>query len=411
MTCVFLLNLPSSTAFSQIEQGISDDQKVGFFLDNQWKTGKISVNIINNLVIVQFLINEELDFNFILDSGVKVPMILDNNLDDFFTAESKRNVKVKGMGPDEAIEAQLVTVRNLRIGMLQGQNINFVILPKNTFNLSQHVGIRIDGIIGYDVFKNLKVEVNYQSKWIRFYDPRFKLRKKQFTRVPIEIRSYKPYLSSLIESNLDKEDCLLMIDSGASNALTVLDQKTGNIRLPKENISAYLGTGVSGDLNGNIARIDRLGFTNFEFAEVITAFPDTSSIRHYSKNRERTGSIGGEILRRFHVVFDYPNECLWMKRNQDYNRPFAYNKSGILVNAVGNEFQTFLIAEVSENSPAAEVGLKVGDQIVEINNVKKLGLGEIYNQLNLSKEGKVIKMKVLRGYDFLSFKVKLRSQI
>ena len=46
---------------------------------------------------------------------------------------------------------------------------------------------------------------------------------------------------------------------------------------------------------------------------------------------DRIGSVGGEILKRFTVVFDYQNEQMYLKKNKDFNAPFNYNKSGIKI--------------------------------------------------------------------------------
>ena len=46
----------------------------------------------------------------------------------------------------------------------------------------------------------------------------------------------------------------------------------------------------------------------FEFKNPIVAFPDSSSIKNVKMVSGRLGSVGGEILRRFILVFDYQNQ-------------------------------------------------------------------------------------------------------
>ncbi len=42
--------------------------------------------------------------------------------------------------------------------------------------------------------------------------------------------------------------------------------------------------------------------------------PDEFSIQHVNLVEDRKGSIGGEIMRRFTVIFDYANKKLYLKK-------------------------------------------------------------------------------------------------
>ena len=117
----------------------------------------------------------------------------------------------------------------------------------------------------------------------------------------------------------------------------------------------------------------------------------------------RMGSVGGGILKRFSVVFDYKNEKLYLKKNSDFSESFTYNKSGIEVQHHGLQWvqetvkletvpisggitfdpngekvtdnfkykfnlkPIYEISNVRRKSPAELCGLKVGDVILSIN--------------------------------------------
>jgi len=48
------------------------------------------------------------------------------------------------------------------------------------------------------------------------------------------------------------------------------------------------------------------------------------------------GIIGGEILHRFNVVFDYEREQLLLKPNAHLQEPFEYDMSGLSLAACGS---------------------------------------------------------------------------
>jgi membrane-associated protease RseP (regulator of RpoE activity) len=160
--------------------------------------------------------------------------------------------------------------------------------------------------------------------------------------------------------------------------------------------------------------------------------------------KDRSGSVGSEILKRFTVVFDYPNQKMFLKKNGSFYTPFSYNKSGVELqhhglqwiqetvrletipivksddlsfkkNENGNNFKykfvlkpIYIIANVRKNSPAALSGLQKGDIVVSINNVPAYQYTlEKINALLKSEEEKWITFEVERDSQLMKFKFQL----
>ena len=184
----------------------------------------------------------------------------------------------------------------------------------------------------------------------------------------------------------------------------------------------------------------------FKFAQVTTAFPDSTSIQNLHVSEWRNGSVGADFLKRFHCIIDYPNRKLTLTKNRDYNAPFVYNKSGLIIKhgeytlskkllssndqsiSRANEYTaqivnvfkstnyyktvllpTYEIAEIRPNSPAADSGFQTGDLILRINNrnTEKMSLEEINNYF-YQEGGKVVRIRIEReGIPFnLAFTLK-----
>jgi C-terminal processing protease CtpA/Prc len=126
----------------------------------------------------------------------------------------------------------------------------------------------------------------------------------------------------------------------------------------------------------------------------------------------RNGSIGGEMLSRFTVIFDFPNEKLYLKRNSSFKKKYYYNLSGLTIRATGVRLQTYEISDVRENTNAQRAGLLRGDQIVSINGVAVIDyeLNNVNDFLN-SKPGKKIRVEVLRNGEKIKKVFVLESQI
>lgn len=69
-----------------------------------------------------------------------------------------------------------------------------------------------------------------------------------------------------------------------------------------------------------------------------------------------------------------------------------------------------IIASIGQNSPAADVGLAVGDIIMKINNKQAINTRQMLNEVAILKPGTVVKFEVLRGGRPLTFDVTLAQR-
>ena len=202
----------------------------------------------------------------------------------------------------------------------------------------------------------------------------------------------------------------LLVDTGASHALVLHQNTSPEIDIPDRHITASLGYGLSGEIKGYLGRIDYASFGGKKLEGIITSFPmpDAGDPLPY----ERNGSIGGELLKKFHVIFDFPNSKLYMKANRSFKYPFEYNMSGLELIAQGKDLDMFVISKIRKDAAADNVGFKPGDIVVSLNNVSsdKLNLTKIYTVLN-EKEGKKINLTVYRDGQFISRSFLLKREI
>ncbi|MEG0762174.1 MAG: peptide-binding protein, partial [Chryseobacterium sp.] len=80
---------------------------------------------------------------------------------------------------------------------------------------------------------------------------------------------------------------------------------------------------------------------------------------HVNLVDERKGSLGGEILRRFTVVFDYPNQKLYLKKNGNYNDSFNFNMSGLDFKQDGLIWEKDMVNLESQNKSTIITGVGV----------------------------------------------------
>ncbi|MDR7210088.1 PDZ domain-containing protein [Flavobacterium piscis] len=421
-----------------------------FLLENQRNKATIPFKLINNLVFIPVKVNG-VELNFLLDSGVEQTIMFSMEDKKEVSFKNIQKIKLRGLGSEEEIEGLKSTNNILETHGLKSTNHLVYIILDQGFNLSSHIGIPVNGIIGYKFFKNNIVEINYQKKKVIVHRNNEKVRQKlgeKYKTVPITIENSKPYINTAAVVNETEIQAKLLIDIGNSDSFWIFEND--KIKLPEKNFPDFLGKGFSGDIEGHRAKISKFYLADFGFKKPIVAFPDSSSIKNVKMVKDRIGSVGGEILKRFRLVLDYTDKKLYLKPNSKFREPFTYNKSGItiqhnglqwvqetvhfeMVNVVNagdvnlredskNREQDFKykfqlkpvyeIVNVRKSSAAERCGLKKGDIIISINKNRpyKYTLEQI-NQLLKSEDDIWINLEIERNSVLLKFRFKLEDEL
>ncbi|PXY39106.1 signal protein PDZ [Flavobacterium cheongpyeongense] len=418
-----------------------------FLIEKNKNRVVIPFKLINNLVFIPIKVNG-IELNFLLDSGVDETILFSMEDKKEVSFKNVQKIKLRGLGSEEEIEGLKSTNNILETHGLKSVNhLVFIILDQG-FNLSSHIGIPVNGIIGYKFFNNNIVEINYQKKIIFVHHNNKKLRDdlgKKFKSIPISIERSKPYVMASAIVKDENIPAKLLVDIGNSDSFWVFENN--KIKLPKKNFPDFLGKGFSGDIEGHRAKISSFSIADFKFQNPIVSFPDSSSIKNVKMVANRIGSVGGEVLKRFTIVMDYADKKMYLKKNSKFNESFSYNKSGITIQHNGlqwvqetvhletvrlnasneenfndknnNDFRykfqlkpIYEIVNVRKKSAAEKSGLQKGDVIISINNNKpyRYTLQQINNLLK-SDDDIWINLEVERNTVLLKFRFRLEDEL
>ncbi len=388
-------------------------QFLGFnFIEN---TPKITLpfKIVNNLIIIPLFINNSDTLRFILDTGVKVALITEMQTHEAFDVKDAKPQKIKGLGNGDELDALLVVDNSFRMPSLYGQHHDLLILLEDIFFLSTRLNMNVNGLVGYDIFKNFPVEIDYDTRKLILHNPQRTLRTRGFQEYDMSIDGGKPYINAQIEIEKGKSvPVKLLIDTGASHSLSLEINEKKGIFLPKKTIYAYLGKGLSGDLEGKIGRIGKIQIGKYAFENVPVSYPDTASMGGFYGISGRNGSLGSNIVKRFRVIFDYPKGKIYLKPNRDFKKPFYPNLAGLEFNSPIPGLKYYVISQVTPNMPAAKAGLKVGDELLNLNGqmAKEYEINDI-NELLHSRPKRKINIRVKRETETMRFSFELIDPI
>ncbi|MDQ0593526.1 hypothetical protein QFZ37_001895 [Chryseobacterium ginsenosidimutans] len=391
----------------------------------------IPFKLINNLIFIPINVNG-VDLTFLLDTGVAETSL--------FSLENKElkltnleKIKFSGLGGNASIDGFISENNIARSGKdYVSYSMTLFIIVDQDFNISSHVGIPVNGIIGYHFFKNHPVIIDYSSKKIIIYNDEnlFKKKIRNFSELNISIEKNKPYILADVEMTNERKNSKLLIDLGNSDPIWLFPTLIKDFVYNRPNIDDFLGRGFNGDVYGKRSRIHNFYLGDFKFEKPLTAMPDEYSIQHVNLVESRKGSIGGDIMRRFTVAFDYANKKLYLKKNRNFDDPFHFNMSGLDfkqdgmewtkdmvtlatknkdnpssgVEVINNSLQynfvlkpIFSIAGVRQDSPGAKAGLQKDDRLITINGRKTadMTLQKIMEMMK-SEEGKTIEILIER---------------
>lgn len=256
------------------------------------------------------------------------PAILDTGAEGAVlngSAETAQKYSMKDLKEDEISGAG---GNGVAMKAFQARDVTFNIggatLTGNTVMLVDRMlpGRMAQLVVGYSIFKNFVVTVDYEKSELTLNDPaKFKYAGKG-TEIPLEINSHgHPFLRAAINlPDAQRVPVKLVVDTGAMHALSLYYGSAPELKEPKGEKVVY-GRGASGEVRGYFETTPALILGGFTVADIPTIYPD-ESIGAIAKDSGQQGNLGSAILRRFKITYDYVHLRLFIEPNSHLNDPF-----------------------------------------------------------------------------------------
>jgi len=276
-------------------------------------------------------------------------------------------------------------------------------LPLDTLGTIE--GAPMPGMVGYEVFRRFVTRIDYGARTITLIDPRHFDPKDAGTPIKFTFNDSNPEVMGSFEGLPAKFD----IDTGARSELTLTkpfaERNALRASHPK-GVDAVDGWGVGGPSTGYVTRGKAMTLGPIEIDGVVTTLA-TQDKGAFAGN-DYQGNIGGGILKRFVITFDYAHNVMYVK---PVSAPVAdldtYDRAGTWFNI---EKEGFKVVAVTKGGPADDAGLKEGDVIVAVDGKPfgTLALPDVRQRLRDDPVGTVVVFHLANGKDV---KITLRDQI
>ncbi|HEV7860099.1 MAG TPA: aspartyl protease family protein [Pyrinomonadaceae bacterium] len=394
--------LPVGAQQSQGNESVIESQaQRDFRFASGQKAPGIPFETSNNLIFVQMRVNKSEPLWFVLDTGASYTFIKQRRAQALSLKVEKNEKVFEGQPYVKGVTLTLPGVELL--------NQNIVTAP--TAFLEPSVGRAVDGILGYDIFHNFVVEIDYSRRLINLSEPRSYQYKGAGASLPITIEDNTPFVHARIKSaGNNSAEGKFMIDTGANNALNIFGRfdNAHNISKGLRKTLQSTGLGVSGAKQTRIGRIEEIHLGRVKIKEPVVSLAQSTAS---DSDEIGDGEIGAELLRRFKVIVDYSRGRIILESNAQFTEPYEASLSGASITAEGLDYRTYRVRAVIEDSPATEAGLRVGDVITAIDG--KPASDFTFEQLRqmLRQDGRQYDLSIKRVEEKLQIKIKLRRLI
>ena len=293
----------------------------------------VHFELIDDHIVLPVSINDSEPLSFVLDSGAAATVILESRHTRALPLELGAELSVSGVGDGASPMARIVEGTNLSLGSVRLEGLSVIYLPLESVPfLNNFDEVYFDGVIGAPFFERFVVEIDYDRQLISFSEPdsaeaQVDQRGTDWLELPLQIQSGVPYLTTQINTGAEQPVSVkLLVDTGYRGPVSLTPETHDEIYEPREYFST-VGKGLSGDVQIKVGMSDSLALGSFQLNHV----PVSYSISGGESDNDSNGLLGNEVLSRFNVVFDYPNERMFVAPNKQFAVPINADKSGLLI--------------------------------------------------------------------------------
>lgn len=273
------------------------------------------------------------------------------------------------------IELPYASMRRLSLGDAVFENVP--VLVYDCEPLSAHLGVRIDGVLGFPLFRETVLTLDYPGSRV-LLQPAASEPLLPGTQVGFDDPSRIP----LVSVSLGDRSFLALIDSGSDAAFSINPVGLDPQFQHGPRSGAIIGT-ITGDRIQKIGRLaDSMTIGDQRFERPIVDLTD------------ELASIGGGALRHFTVSFDQGRNRVTLYRGSRQPIPAMPRRS------VGVSFSKtpayWKVVGVVPESPAEGQGIEVGDLVTRING-EAVSLWDLQRYEMLVSAASEIRLTFLNG--------------
>ena len=352
--------------------------------------------IMGGVILVKAaLFNSNDSLQFILDTGSGGISIDSSTCVEHNILINSSNKSISGIGGKSTVSFTSTT-------SICFPNLKLPSMPFHVYNYSQLSSIygeKIDGVIGYAFFSKYIIKINFDRSLLMVYSPG-KI-KYPFKGNLLHVKIQPLPLHAVSFKMRKKTQFNFFLDTGAGLPLLLSNQLVTDSNILSANQKTFTtqAEGLGGKKQMQLTVLKEVKMGPYKFKQVPTyLFKDDLNVIAYPLSG---GLIGNEILRRFNLIINYPQNEIHLSPNLYFDAPFEYGYAGLTIALLNDRI---VVEDVIAGSPAAVAGFQIGDEMISVDNQFS---GNLQQYKNLLQEpDKIIKSIINRAGILIELEMK-----
>lgn len=317
---------------------------------------RVPARIISNFFLVESRQDNGTVARFLIDTGSSATLV------------SRGMVEQLGQKPDRKGLVRLIRVRTANgsetelpstvLRKLMLGDASFTHVPVAIFDfseLSNHLGVQVDGVLGFPLFRDVILTLDYPQSTLVLASPRNPppseavRHPSQSSMLAFGFNRETPIIPVL----LDGESFNVLVDSGSDGGLTL--NTTGlHPRFLTPPRPGTIVSGLSGERRQQVGRLAQsLVLGSHSIQSPVVDLTDQLS------------SIGGELLRNFRITMDQYRRTVVFRRNAA--GPILMGSRRTTGISFSRSPKYWRVIGIIPGTPAADLPVKVNDMCIRIN--------------------------------------------
>jgi Aspartyl protease/PDZ domain len=319
----------------------------------------VPADLVDNHVYLDVMLNGKGPFRMIFDTGGA--NIIDPAVAKEIGALGKGNAQGSGVGA-KTESFSFAKVDALQVGEAVLRDQIFAVVPvRQGFGISG--GRPADGLIGWEVLARYITTFDYAGKRVGLTLPNAAQVPAGAHVVPFVLNQTQPQIAC----GIDGIPSQCTIDTGARDTMTFYAPYLAQhpqVRPDTLTANGITGFGVGGASFGQLGRLQSLSIDDLTLNALIADY--SSSAQGAFASPFVAANLGGKLLRRFNVTFDYGRQTMALVPNAAFAERDTYERSGLFVVNIGGKMT---VVDARPGTPAADAGIVKGDVITAVNGV------------------------------------------
>ena len=343
---------------------------------------RVPAQVIANFFFVESTQADGKTYRFMVDTGSSVSYVSAPLADALKRKEKRkgppRTLVVRGANGKD-FELPAITLKSFRLGEANFDDVPAVIYDFSEF--SAHVGLKIDGLIGFPLFRDTLLTLDYPAQRLEIApNPVVAPPTEKLQRTSV-IAYNREQATPLVPVQMGNESFFVLLDSGSDLGLSLNPAGLHPRFVHGPRVGMMVGS-LDGNKRQLVGRLEQ----NITLGTQLVQQPVVDLT-------EQLSSLGGELLRYFRLTFDQQRHLVTLVRSSDGPVQMPGRRS------TGLSFRRFpnywrLLAVVPD-TPNSDMPVEAGDLCVRIN-------GELVEKWTLERYTELVQTAPKITYTFLS---------